>query len=384
MPGDHVIVAFDTLLLSRRYRHSGIHEYAKNMFCEFRKLLPAEGPVSIRHFVSRGRADDSFDWTSTPGCKAVDTSLLRFRRAWQLGAGNLAASAAGADMIFAPGPTLVPSPAIPVTVTIHDAMPAKLPSSIIHKSAVSKTAAWLAAKWSRKVITDSESSKRDLVEIYRLPPEKVSVVYLGYDQDTFNTNSTDAARRRRLFNSVGIREPYIVHHGMVQHRKNVARLIQACRIVKGRNPTSDTQLVLAGAFGWGADEIRQEAQRTWPGDQVVFTGPLSSDDLATIVKGATLSVIPSLYEGFCLPLVESMACGVPTIASNSSCIPEISGGALQYFDAYSIEEMAERIHHALSDTDLRRELRTRGLERASVFSWRRCAEETLRVLAKAA
>jgi glycosyltransferase involved in cell wall biosynthesis len=79
-----------------------------------------------------------------------------------------------------------------------------------------------------------------------------------------------------------------------------------------------------------------------------------------------------------------MACGVPTIASNSSCIPEISGGALQYFDAYSIEEMAERIHHALSDTDLRRELRTRGLERASVFSWRRCAEETLRVLAKAA
>jgi len=130
--------------------------------------------------------------------------------------------------------------------------------------------------------------------------------------------------------------------------------------------------------------VRQEAQRTWPGDQVVFTGPLSSDDLATIIKGATLSVIPSLYEGFCLPLVESMACGVPTIASNSSCIPEISGGALQYFDAYSIEEMAERIHHALSDTDLRRELRTRGLERASVFSWRRCAEETLRVLAKAA
>jgi glycosyltransferase involved in cell wall biosynthesis len=378
-----MIVAFDTLLLSERYRHSGIHEYAKNLFREFRRLLTESDSIAFRHFVSRGHADDSLDWHSTAGCRAVATSLLRFRRIWQLGAGSIAASAAGADMIFAPGPAIVPSPVIPVTVTIHDAMPAKLPSSIIPKSAVARSTAWLAAKWSQRVITDSESSKRDLIEVYRLPPEKVSVVYLGYDRETFNADPPDAIQRHQLLGSLGIREPYILHHGTVQHRKNIARLIRAYRIFTSRNPAIDVQLVLAGGLGWGAEDIREQARRGMGPDQIVFTGPLTANDLSIVLKSASLSVIPSLYEGFCLPLVESMACGVPTIASNSSCIPEISAGKLRYFDPYSSEEMAEQIERALTDAELRRELRERGLARASDFSWQRCAEETLGVLAQA-
>jgi glycosyltransferase involved in cell wall biosynthesis len=379
-----MIVAFDTLLLSTRYRHSGIHEYAKNLFREFRRLLTGGDSIALRHFVARGYTDSSLDWHSTPGCQAVDTRFLRFHRMWQLGAGSIAASAAGADLIFSPGPTIVPSPLMPVAVTVHDAMPAKLPASIIPKSAVAKSAAWLAAKWSRRVLTDSENSKRDLIEVYRLAPEKISVVYLGYDRETFNTDPSDVSRRHLLFEKLGIRGTYILHHGMVQHRKNIARLIGAFRILKGRKPTHDIQLVLAGALGWGADEILRDAAHNLAQDQVIFTGPLAAGDLAIVIKGASLSVIPSLYEGFCLPLVESMACGVPTIASNSSCIPEISAGRLRYFDPYSIEEMAERIEEAFSDTELRRELRNRGLERASVFSWRRCAQETLAVLAQVA
>jgi glycosyltransferase involved in cell wall biosynthesis len=379
-----LVIAFDTLLLSKRYRHSGIHEYAKNLFREFRALLTGRESLSLRHFVQDGHTDPSVELHSTPGCKAIDTSLLRFRRLWQLGVVSVKASVAGADMVFAPGPAILPSPMIPVTVTIHDAMPAKLPPSMIPKSSVAKATAWAAAKLSRRVITDSENSKRDLMEMYRLPSEKVSVVYLGYDRENFNALPPEPARKQLLFATHGIRGNYILHHGMVQHRKNIARLIQAYRRIQHKNSLQGVQLLLAGSLGCGADEIRGEAQGRLSSDQVVFTGPLPVEDLTILVKCATLCVIPSLYEGFCLPLIEAMACGVPTIASNSSCIPEISAGRLRYFDPLSVEEMVQEIELALTDTELRQELRDAGLERASVFSWRRCAQETLRVLEQAA
>jgi len=379
-----LVIAFDTLLLSERYRHSGIHEYAKNLFREFRALLAGRKSLSLRHFVQHGHADLSFELHSTPGCQAIDTSLLRFRRLWQLGFGSMKASAAGADMVFAPGPAILPWPVIPVVVTIHDAMPAKLPSAMIPKSSVARATAWAAAKLSRKVITDSENSRRDLIEMYRLPPEKVSVVYLGYDRANFNALPLEPEKRHRLLAEHGVRENYILHHGMVQHRKNIARLIEAYRSIQRKSSLKGLQLVLAGGFGCGADEIRKDARRSLAADQIVFTGPLPVGDLATLVKGATLCVVPSLYEGFCLPLLEAMACGVPTVASRSSCIPEISAGRLRYFDPLSVEEMAQEMEYALTDTELRKRLRSAGLGRATDFSWRRCAEETLRVLEQAA
>jgi glycosyltransferase involved in cell wall biosynthesis len=379
-----MIIAFDTLLLSRRYRHSGIHEYARNLFEELRKLIRGDDRLGFRHFVSRGYSDEALDWRSTFGYQSVDTPLLKFHRVWQLGAASVAAAMAGADVIFSPGPTILPSGLLPAIVTIHDAMPAKLPSSVIPKSALAKAANWFAAKWSRKVLTDSESSKRDLVEVYDLPPEKVSVVYLGYASDTFNTAAAAPDRQAALFRANGIRPPYIFHHGMVQHRKNLLRLIQAYRLFRRNNQGSGAQLVLAGGFGFGAEEIRREAQKNLADGQVAFTGPLPAEDLATLTKGAALSVIPSLYEGFCLPLIESMACGVPTIASDTSCIPEVSGGALAYFDPYSIESMAAQIGRAFSDAQLRDKLRTKGLERARAYSWQRCARETLAVFKECA
>jgi glycosyltransferase involved in cell wall biosynthesis len=133
-------------------------------------------------------------------------------------------------------------------------------------------------------------------------------------------------------------------------------------------------------LGWDYGDVVVAANRS--GGKVVWAGALSDDDLAMLVKGASLEVIPSLYEGFCIPLVEAMACGVPTIAANSSCLPEISGGVLKYFHPESIEEMSECMEQALENEDLRKELSGKGQLRAQDFSWRRCAEETLGVLKK--
>jgi len=113
---------------------------------------------------------------------------------------------------------------------------------------------------------------------------------------------------------------------------------------------------------------------------VILTGALSDPDLSLLVRGASLEVIPSLYEGFCLPMVEAMACGTPTITANSSCLPEVSGGVLRYFNPNSVEDMAACMEMVVQSRDLQAELAERGREGAQKFSWELCAQETLAVL----
>lgn len=114
----------------------------------------------------------------------------------------------------------------------------------------------------------------------------------------------------------------------------------------------------------------------------MLPGALVDTDLATLIKGASLVVVPSLYEGFCLPMVEAMASGAPTVAANASCLPEVSGGVLRYFDPASVEDMATCLEQVLEDEETRIELAQRGKSRARCFSWQRCAEETVAVLRK--
>jgi glycosyltransferase involved in cell wall biosynthesis len=143
--------------------------------------------------------------------------------------------------------------------------------------------------------------------------------------------------------------------------------------------------VLVGQMGWAGEEVTNAARDENGGKgRVIFTGLLSDADLAMLLRGASLAVIPSLYEGFCLPMVEAMACGAPTIASQTSCLPEISGHALKYFDPLSIEEMAACMRAVLVDSGLSQRLREAGSARAQEFSWERCAQETLQVLMYAA
>jgi glycosyltransferase involved in cell wall biosynthesis len=375
-----LVIAFDTFFLAKRFRNVGIYEYAKNLFDEFQKLAAEDRSIDIRYFVSPGHSEEILASTSSPGFKSVSSYHLNFHWHWRLGLINYSAVRAHADLIFSPSPPIIPLGVVPVAVTIHDAIPVRLPRHIVGGNRGLRICSWVAAKMSRRVLTDSENSKKDLVEIYNLAPEKVSVVHLGYDQTQFNSSPLDPLTQASLLARLGIQDPYLLHHGMVQKRKNLAKLIKAYEILLNRHQYLGYQLVLAGPFGFGSEEIRRMADRGVTQGKVIFTGPLPNQELAQLIKGASLCVIPSLYEGFCLPMVEAMACGVPTIAANSSCIPEISGGVLRYFDPQSEEEMATIIEAVLEHADLRRELVRNGLKRASHFSWRRCARETISIL----
>lgn len=356
--------------------------YARRLLHELERLHAPASSVIVSPFVAPGLENDANEFVGQNAFRPVNTSLLRMHRLWRCGGASAAALWAKTDLLFSPTFFVFPVGLVPVVATIGDATPVKFPSHLLVQTSVLRAFTSLAARFSRKIITFSECSKRDLIELYGLAPEKVSVIYCGYHREIFNPVPTDEASLEVLLNRFGIRRPYIFHHGTVQPRKNFQRLIEAYDRVVNKNRDLDVRLVLAGSFGWQYEPIVRAGAALKGRSQVIFTGPLPDGELALLLKGSVASVIPSLYEGFCLPMVEAMACGVPTIASNASCLPEVSGGALRYFDPFSVEDMASAIEHVLEDRSVREQLARDGLKRASFFSWERCARETLELLIK--
>jgi glycosyltransferase involved in cell wall biosynthesis len=375
-----LIIAFDTWILSSRYRYQGYYVYARRLLEEFQKLKTSAKSVTICPFVAQGFENDANELVAHNGFRPANSDLLRLNRLWRCGGATLAALGVKADLLFSPTSYAMPLGLVPVVATVADVTPLRLPSHLFVANSVMRAFSYTATRLSKKVITLSECSKRDLIEFYNVPPDKITVIYCGYHQELFNSNPPDKEALDIILDRFGIRRPYIFHHGTIQPRKNFQRLIEAYGQVMDKNRNLDMRLVLAGSFGWQYEPIVRAGAELKGRGKVIFTGPLPEKELALLLKGSTASVVPSLYEGFCLPMVEAMACGVPTIAANASCLPEVSGGLLRYFDPMSVNDMATRIEELLEDQDLRDQLARNGLNRAAFFSWEKCAQQTLDLL----
>lgn len=365
-------------------RNQGVYAYSAQLMNYFRELGPQHG-LQFKPFVSASSDHDANAFGAATGFQPRSTRLLRHSCLWRFGGAWALASLDGVDLVFSPHcTTLYAGGPVPSVTTIHDLIPVVLP----WESRIARTLRfllWSAARNSRAIITVSQHSKADLMRVYGLPDSRIHVIYNGCDHRVFNCTALDAhlleATRRRL----GLDRPYVLHYGAIKPNKNLQRLIVACRSLLERNPNLDFDLVLAGARDSGYEDVMRTVQQAnGARGRVILTGALNQQDLVTVIKGATLAVFPSLYEGFCIPMIESMACGTPTIAANSSCLPEVSGGVLRYFDPCSEEEMSACIEAALESQELRRDLSDKGRHRAAQFEWRRCAEQTLAVLAQVA
>ena len=379
-----MIIAIDSIFLSKKYAHTGTHNYAANLLKSCLRIVETGVPSMEFHAFAAPHDGWAVNGFTSRHLRVHESRILALKRSWRLAGMALNTSLVRPDLVFVPtGQGSIPAPFTPVVTTIHDVMPSRLPSHILGAGAVrSRFLLWASTKLSHKIITVSKWSKKDLVEIYGLDPTQVEVTYLAYDKEIFNHLPADPESSANLLKRFGIRTPFILHHGMVQLRKNIHRLIQAWDLIWHRNPSFNTQLVLAGPMGHGHEEILRVRESSPHRDHIIFTGALPDVEFATLVKNASLCVLPSLYEGFCLPMLEAMACGTATVASNSSCMPEVSGGLLEYFGPHSIEEIAETIQRVMDDSDLRNRLRHSGLARASEFSWERCARETLGIFEK--
>jgi glycosyltransferase involved in cell wall biosynthesis len=381
---EKIRIAFDTWTLGSFARNQGIYVYARHLLTQFHQIA-YENSIEVLPYVCAGAENDASAFSSAPGFSPAPARLLQSSRIWRYGGAWATAWRRRPDIVFSPHVNcFYAGNRPPAVITIHDLIPLKVswPSKRVMQTL--RFLSWSAAKFSRAIITVSEHSKKDLMETYGVPESKVSVVFQGFDKKIFNSAPPGPEQQKELLGRLEVDKPYILHHGAIQPRKNLKRLIEAWRLVLSRNRNLDVDLVLAGPLGLDNEEIVAAAQARESRGRVVLTGPLSDADLGILVKGATLEVIPSLYEGFSLPMVEAMACGTPTVVANASCLPEISGGVLRYFDPYSKDEMATCIEDVLENEELRRELAENGQKRAARFDWRICAEQTLTVLKRVA
>ena len=242
---------------------------------------------------------------------------------------------------------------------------------------------WLVPRLARRVrqiLTVSQFSKGRIAEICRVPPDKIHVVQNGVDPRFHPATAEEIAAARARFN---LPERYVLSVGSLEPRKNLPRLLEAWQQVSQQlisNQPPSPKLVLVGT----AANVFASAKLEAPVESVVLTGYVPDEMLPALYSGAAAFVYPSLYEGFGLTVLEAMACGTPVICSSTTSLPEVAGDAAVLVDPNDVAAIGHAIQNLLTDEQLRRSLRARGLARARQCTWDRAADETWQVLANAA
>ncbi len=233
------------------------------------------------------------------------------------------------------------------------------------------------------VITISECSKRDLVDYVGVPEERVTVVPEAADSARYFPRDR-AECHARVSERYGLTKPYILFISRIDHPgKNHVRLIRAFARLKASEGLPH-QLVLAGSDWSRADEVHAVAAASSCPDDIIFTGFVSDDHVPDLYGGADIFVFPSLFEGFGLPILEAMASGVPVVCSNTSSLPEVAGDAAVFFDPMDESAIEDALRRMLTGELLRQECVERGLKNAALYSWERCARQTVEVLRRIA
>jgi alpha-1,3-rhamnosyl/mannosyltransferase len=262
----------------------------------------------------------------------------------------------------------------PSVVTIYDLLGLHLPQTLSRQGRLFyRVAMGLAVRSSQGIITISRNAQAALTRAYNIPPERITVTLLAADARFHpQTESAVAAVRAKY----GLPARYLLYVGVNKPHKNLERLVQAWARVTPQQPAV---LLLAGHYDPRYPQVQQLAADPALRDRIMRIQNVAEADLPALYGGATAFVFPSFYEGFGLPPLEAMACGVPVICADASSLPEVVGDAAVTFDPYAVDELAAAIQRVLDAPALRADLRERGLQRAQAFSWEQTARQTLAV-----
>lgn len=262
-------------------------------------------------------------------------------------------------------------------VTIHDLIGKLFPQNL---SVISR---WYWGIWipsinrcADRIIVDSECTKQDLIRHLRTKSDKIRVVPLAAGDHFRPRKNPDEIQR--VCNRFCIRRPYILFVGNVEPRKNLLHIMRAfAKVVQDKK--FDHSLVIVGSQSWDYPAALSLMKELDLSDRVNFLNYVNEDDLVGLYNGGDLLVFPSLYEGFGLPILEAMKCGMPVLTSNLSSMPEVAADAAYYVDPYREGEIESGIEAILSNRQLQEKLRAKGLIQAQKFSWKKVAEQTIAV-----
>ncbi len=223
-----------------------------------------------------------------------------------------------------------------------------------------------------KIVTISQFSKNQIIKHYNVAPEDIVIIPCAADSKRFFPVSDREELRQQLCPKYGIDGKYYLYLGTLEPRKNISRLVEAYdKAVK--KCANLPLLVIAGGKGWLYEEIFRRVEELGLSRRVVFTGYVDDSDVPLLMNGAEAFCFPSLYEGFGMPPLEAMCCGVPVIVSNTSSLPEVTGDCGISVDPYSTDEIAEALIK-MTDREFNEAQRIKSVERAKIFSWEKSAE----------
>lgn len=237
-----------------------------------------------------------------------------------------------------------------------------------------------ALRHASKIITVSNFTKQEILGYYQKTKEqKIKVVYNGYPEELFN-EKISSVTAEEVLKKYDLYQPYFLYVGRLERKKNTPYLIEALSIVRSEYPEIKEKLVLIGNASYGYDEVKYSIEEFDLGREVIMPGWVEEADLPYIFKSASAFIFPTRHEGFGIPVLQALASGLPTAASDLSVIHEIAGDSVLYFDYNSKKAIAEAMTKIVTDQQLRAELIKKGLEQAKKFSWLECAKQTLLVL----
>lgn len=272
------------------------------------------------------------------------------------------------DLIFSPTHYIPRFSPVKRVVTIFDLAFLHFPESFLRKDL------WQLKNWTKfsaqnadHIITISNFSKKDIIAQYGISKDKITVVYPGFNTDIFK--KTKATKE----------DNYIIYIGTIQPRKNLSRLIEAVARIENIKLLVVGKTEGKGRRGWRYQEILETPKKLGVEDRVKFLGFVPTEDLPKLLSESLAFVLPSLWEGFGIPVVEAMASGVPVIVSNVSSLPEVVGRAGILIDPYSVDQIEQAIRLVVSDKELRQKYSKAGVEQAKKFSWDKMARQVLKV-----
>jgi glycosyltransferase involved in cell wall biosynthesis len=363
-------VAVDATAVPARLTGAGV--YAARVLA----ALAGRDDLEVEAFCAPGSAGA----LAAPGLRlrpvAVAGAGRPTRIAWtQLLAGR-AARTAGADLLHGVHYELPLRARLPQVVTVHDLTMLTHPEW--HEAGKVRYFGWAmrrAVAAAARVLCVSATTAADLAERLDVPADRVEVTPLGTDLRPAPADRVEQVRRR-----LGLDGPYLLGLGTVEPRKDLPTLVRAFAALAAELPH---RLVLAGLAGWDAGALAAAVAASGVADRIVLPGYVPEADKAALLTGADVFAYPSRYEGFGLPVLEAMACGVPVVTTTGGSLPEVAGDAATLIEPGDADALAAAIAKLTADPAARQDAADRGLRRAAGFTWARCADLTAAAYSRA-